>query len=445
MEMLRVKDNSQHLKATFNAVSGITQRVADKTLAQLEKEGVFVFPEMVSDAEDLSRDQMILKSVNGRYATSNVMGFLGYGHERLIIASRFSTAGQDYFLQYMLEKVIGMPNVLNLDTNANRENQLFNLLLFMFPYYLKRAMRKGIFKTYINKKYNDANPKGTLDVARHIKENTPFIGNIAYTKRELSYDNDVMELIRHTIEFIKHKPHGDTLLGKVKDEVEKVTCVTNGYSHKDKTKVLRQNKKKPIRHAYYHEYRSLQKLCIMILEQEKHQFGTGIRKVHGILFDGAWLWEEYVNTLIEDKFYHPMNKGGKGAQKLFTTSNGQTGLIYPDFISKDSENRIVADTKYKPIENIGNRDYLQVLAYMFRFDAAKGYYLYPNNSDEADLQMNLNQGSSYEKNIAAREDISVTKCGLTIPRDAESFEDFVFRLVQNESEFLEKFIGKRKE
>lgn len=82
---------------------------------------------------------------------------------------------------------------------------------------------------------------------------------------------------------------------------------------------------------------------------------------------------------------------------------------------------------------------------MFRFDAAKGYYLYPNNSDEADLQMNLNQGSSYEKNIAAREDISVTKCGLTIPRDAESFEDFVFRLVQNESEFLEKFIGKRKE
>lgn len=306
-------------------------------------------------------------------------------------------------------------------------------------------MRKGIFKTYINKKYNDANPKGTLDVARHIKENTPFIGNIAYTKRELSYDNDVMELIRHTIEFIKHKPHGDTLLGKVKDEVEKVTCVTNGYSHKDKTKVLRQNKKKPIRHAYYHEYRSLQKLCIMILEQEKHQFGTGIRKVHGILFDGAWLWEEYVNTLIEDKFYHPMNKGGKGAQKLFTTSNGQTGLIYPDFISKDSENRIVADTKYKPIENIGNRDYLQVLAYMFRFDAAKGYYLYPNNSDEADLQMNLNQGSSYEKNIAAREDISVTKCGLTIPRDAESFEDFVFRLVQNESEFLEKFIGKRKE
>ncbi|MCO0831477.1 McrC family protein [Fructobacillus sp. W13] len=140
-----------------------------------------------------------------------------------------------------------------------------------------------------------------------------------------------------------------------------------------------------------------------------------------------------------------MNKGGKGAQKLFTTSNGQTGLIYPDFISKDSENRIVADTKYKPIENIGNRDYLQVLAYMFRFDAAKGYYLYPNNSDEADLQMNLNQGSSYEKNIAAREDISVTKCGLTIPRDAESFEDFVFRLVQNESEFLEKFIGKRKE
>lgn len=44
-----------------------------------------------------------------------------------------------------------------------------------------------------------------IDVARHMKKNTPFIGNIAYSQREYSYDNDLMELVRHTIEYIKGK------------------------------------------------------------------------------------------------------------------------------------------------------------------------------------------------------------------------------------------------
>ena len=58
------------------------------------------------------------------------------------------------------------------------------------------------------------------------------------------------------------------------------------------------------------------------------------------------------------------------------------GLTYPDFISRDSEARVIADAKYKPIDNIGNKDYLQVLAYMFRFDAKKGFYFYPEMGEE---------------------------------------------------------------
>lgn len=54
----------------------------------------------------------------------------------------------------------------------------------------------------------------------------------------------------------------------------------------------------------------------------------------GIVCDGAWLWEEYINTLIGDSFYHPMNKEGKGKQYLFTSDKRFVGLIYPDFISK---------------------------------------------------------------------------------------------------------------
>lgn len=57
-----------------------------------------------------------------------------------------------------------------------------------------------------------------------------------------------------------------------------------------------------------------------------------------------------------------MNKIGIKAQKLFSDrSNKKTGEIYLDFIGKNPLNRIIADAKYKPAENVGNKDYLQVI------------------------------------------------------------------------------------
>lgn len=433
MNQFKIKDNSRINKDDFAEVRNVVRMVADKTLGELEKEGVFVFPEIIKDAEGITKDQMILQSFNESYCSSNIMGFLGFENERLIIESRFSTSNDDFFFQYLLERVLEFPNILDLKTDTNQDNRLFNLLLFLFPYYLRVAMRKGIFKTYIRNQYNDQNVKGTINVVRHITKNTPFIGNIAYNQREFSYDNYLMELIRHTIEFIKRKPYGNNLLRKVKDEVASVIDATNQYELYDRRKVIIENKKNPIHHAYYHEYRALQQLCIMILQHQKHQIGSGVRKIYGILFDGAWLWEEYINLLVGNVFYHPMNKGSKGAQRLF---DGNVGLIYPDFIGRDAFNRVIADAKYKPIENIGNKDYLQVLAYMFRFDAKHGYYLYPETEETDPLNLMLNQGSTYEKNVNARTNICVTKLGMHIPTSASSYAEFSDKMKLSEKEFI---------
>lgn len=432
MKLLRIKDNSQQKKDAFSQVAKLTGRIADKTLEQLEREGVFVFPETVKDAGDISRDQMILQSVNDTCRASNVMGFLGCGDERLIIDSRFCGEGEDFFFQYLLDKVLDFPNVVDLESDANQDNRLFNFLLFLFPYYLKTAMRKGLFKKYIRYRYNNGNVKGTIDVARHIEKNTPFVGNVAYSQREFSYDNCLMELVRHTIEFVKRKPYGNNLLVKVKDEVKLVVDATPGYEPYDRQKIIEQNKKNTVRHAYFREYLALQRLCLLILQHQKHQIGTGSRQIYGILFDGAWLWEEYINSLIKETFYHPMNKNGAGAQRLFDRN---VGLIYPDFISRNSETRIIADAKYKPVDNIGNRDYLQVLAYMFRFDAKTGYYLYPEAEGSDDLKLRMNCGSTYEANVTPRDDVSVTKHGLKIPVDALNYAEFSVRMKTCEQEF----------
>ena len=437
MKQLVIKDNQYSSKHNFDSVKDAAGSIADKTLFELEKEGVFVFPSCISDSEDLERDQMILQSCNDMYASGNVMGFLGLGDQRIIIESRFSKGNKDFFFQYLLEKVLDFPNFINLETSVNQDDKLFHLLLFLFPMYLQVAMRKGLFKTYIRKQYNDGNVRGTIDLARHIKGNIPFTGNIAYSQREYSYDNYLIELIRHTVEFIKGKPCGRLLLGTVKDEVDQIIQATPGYRAGDRKKVIDKNIKNVVRHAYYHEYRSLQRLCILILRDEQHQYGTGKRNVYGILFDGALLWEEYVNILIGEGFYHPRNKAKNGAQRLFA---GNVGLIYPDFIGKNNEQHAIADAKYKPIQNINGKDYLQVLAYMFRFDAKKGFYLYPE-ADDTDAQVfKLNKGTSYENNVFPREDVSVTKCGLNIPKEADDYADFVLRIQHEEQVFKEKIL-----
>ena len=437
MTIPRIEDNRRIPKSNLSNIPTLIGKIADKTFEQLERDGILVFPPRIHDYADITKDQMILQSVNDDYVFGNVMGFLGCGNERLVIQSRFSDA-DDYLLMYMLGKVLNFPNIVDLKTDADRENQLFNWLIFLFPYYLKTAMRKGVFKTYIRRSYNDTNIKGTIDIARHIQQNTPFAGNIAYNQREHSADNVIIELVRHTIEFINKKPYGYNLLSKVKDEVKLIADATPRYRQCDRRKIVSQNKQNPIRHAYYHEYRALQRLCLLILQHQRHQIGSGVRQIYGILFDGAWLWEEYIHTLIADYFHHPMNKGGKGAQQLFNENS--KGLIYPDFIGRNAQSRIIADAKYKPIDNIGNKDFLQVLAYMFRFDAKKGFYIYPDAEDNSDEELRLNSGSTYEGNVKERDDICVIKHGLKIPKNATSYDDFVLMMQANEEEFKRVFL-----
>lgn len=432
MEPFKIKDNSALPKSDFYPVQNLVNKIADKTMRQLEQEGVFVFPQTLSDIPDMEEDQIILQSHNQCYRTSNIMGFVGCGSQRLIIQSRFSTEGKDYFFQYLLERVMEYPNIVDMNVSSNQENLLFNLLLFLFPRYLKNALRKGLFKTYICKNYNDSHVTGQIDVARHITENTPFVGKIAYRQREYSCDNALTQLVRHTIEFIRRKKYGRQLLASVKDEVALIVNATPQYAVHDLQKVLSLNSKKPLRHAYYREYRNLQHLCVLILQHQRQQIGTGSRQIYGLLFDGAWLWEEYVHLLIEDSFYHPRNKAGKGAQRLFA---GKTGLIYPDFISRDSQNRTIGDAKYKPAQNIGNRDYLQLLAYMLRFDAQTGFYFYPDTQQSPGRRLQVNKGSTYEGNVEPRNDLCVIKLGLHIPLCNGNYQDFAQEMQRSENSF----------
>lgn len=437
---LTITDNAKEPKTKFSVIPALTGKIADKKLKALESEEVLIFPLDSAKKPPSSGERILWSDGADFYRSGNIMGFLGLKNERLVITSRFAGNDSDAFLNYLLTK--GPAKMINLPTDASQKERILNLPLLLFPDYLRRALRKGIFKTYIRHHYNDSKVRGTIDIARHIARNIPFIGNVAYSRREYSDDNYLMELVRHTIEFIKKQKFGNRILAGVRDEAERVREATPKYDPCDKMRVVAENARLPVRHAYYHEYRDLQRLCIWILkhpDEAWHRLGSGSHRIYGVLFDGAWLWEEYVAELISELFHHPNNRLQTNAQYLFTEQqNNRLGKIYPDFISKDKERRIIADAKYK--KELENLDDQQLLAYMFRFDAKKGYLLYPRSEKQSkkDVVYWLNRGSTYDRDVSPRKDVTVVHCGLEIPQDVGDYGDFCKEMQANEQAFIKR-------
>ena len=413
---MQLTDNQQALnKEEFiTEYPKISQVLLDRTLDNLSQEdSIFIFPNDLKNSPDLDKDQKILETVNQKIKTGNVIGFLGCGQERLTISSRFSSKSDDYFLHYLLQKVLNI-NLTSLDVGLSREERLYQLLIYLFPKYLEAAMRKGLYKEYQRFSHNDSHIKGVIDVVNHLKKNLPFTGNIAYTTREFTYDNPMMQLIRHTIEYIKNqKSLGRGIIYTNRENITEIIRVTPSYKQADRSKVIRLNQTKPLRHAYFREYRKLQELCLMILNREEHGLGYQEQKIHGILFDVAWLWEEYVHTLLPKDFIHPRNKEKKGGISVFS---GGKRKVFPDFYHK--ELKIVLDAKYKKLEltekGINRDDLFQLISYAYIIQAEKTGLIFP--SMEQSVNRKIGEVAGYG--------VQLKKWSIQIPQNTLSYNDF---------------------
>ena len=431
MEMkMRITDN-QHkiIKEDFVAeYPKISQLLLDRTLGNLSQEdNIFIFPSDLEYSPDLDKDQKILETVNREIKTGNVIGFLGYGQERLTISSRFSNESDDYFLHYLLQKVLNI-NLNSLDTALSREDKLYQLLMYLFPKYLQAALRKGHYKEYQRFSHNDSHIKGVVDVGNHLKKNLPFTGNVAYTTREFAFDNPIMQLIRHTIEFMKNqKSIGRGVLENLstsRENVAEIVRVTPSYKIADRAKIIRLNQTKPLRHAYFREYRKLQELCLMILNREEHGLGYQEQKIHGILFDVAWLWEEYVHTLLPEEFIHPRNKDKTDGISVFSNRERK---VYPDFY--DRERKIVLDAKYKKLEltekGINRDDLFQLISYAYILQAEKAGLIFPSIDQTVSSEIGKVEGYG----------VLLKKWSIQVPQKASSYSEFYEMLGKSEKIF----------
>ena len=427
---MQLTDNQQALNKEEFIIEypKISQVLLDRTLDNLSQEdSIFIFPNDLKNSPDLDKDQKIFETVNQKIKTGNVIGFLGCGQERLTISSRFSTESDDYFLHYLLQKVLNI-NLTSLDVGLSREERLYQLLIYLFPKYLEVAMRKGLYKEYQRFSHNDSHIKGVIDVVNHLKKNIPFTGNIAYTTREFAFDNPIMQLIRHTIEFMKNqKSIGRGVLENLstsRENVAEIVRVTPSYKIADRAKIIRLNQTKPLRHAYFREYRKLQELCLMILNREEHGLGYQEQKIHGILFDVAWLWEEYIHTLLPGEFIHPRNKDRTDGISVFSNRERK---VYPDFY--DRERKIVLDAKYKKLEltekGINRDDLFQLISYAYILQAEKAGLIFPSIDQTVSSEIGKVEGYG----------VLLKKWSIQVPQKASSYSEFYEMLGKSEKIF----------
>jgi 5-methylcytosine-specific restriction endonuclease McrBC regulatory subunit McrC len=177
------------------------------------------------------------------------------------------------------------------------------------------------------------------------------------------------------------------------------------------------------------------------------QYSQSNSPVYGILFDGAWLWEEYLATILcdtklaEKQFLHPSNKTGEGGIKLFDNSQNDDDeiafskcyrRIYPDFYRK---NQIILDAKYKHLENGFVRDDLyQIISYMHTMKILRGGFIFPIS-----LTTSTNQSCEIEVKTFKLANDSGTVCTIAfpVPKNTENYKEFSVLMISQEKSLIQ--------
>lgn len=376
--------------------------IAGKDLKSLVSLGVLFIPPSLSDIE-YAEDSGPLITLEGAYGdaypdevkvtTGNLMGFLSVGDTEVSITSRFTDKREkDYFLQYMLSRTFHI-NIID-SGHTYTSDGFFDIFVLLFPGLLKEALRKGVYRAYTRNEYNSSSPRGAVDMKRHLRDNIPFLGRTAYTAREYTYDNSVTELVRHTIEYIERSSPFRSILisdNETKESVRIIRECTPSYKLQKRLSVIKANRKKVL-HPYFMEYGPLQKLCLLILGREKISYAISDESISGIIFDGAWLWEEYLARVLSESslgFTHSSNIRKEGGLDIYSRYR-----LYPDYYKRrgekteDAPYNTVLDAKYRRLDTSFGRDnLLQLVTYMHMLPSLRGALISPVESTSEALEV----------------------------------------------------------
>lgn len=227
----------------------------------------------------------------------------------LEIRCRFDTGEKAFFLLAMLLSLTNDKPPVNPKLVNVAFHQVMDIfLLFMFKNQLAEAAKKGIFRKYQRFENNDSRPHGTIDIARHIRENMRLNhGKIAYHYREFAANNPVNHLILAACKRLREKFPWlcETFIDCEEDVHSTLNMLQTelGYSKTNVRNIVKENLR-PITHPYFLEYEDLRKTCLKILRDESVSIFDAddaqcSEETESLCVDVTWLWEKFLEHCLE--------------------------------------------------------------------------------------------------------------------------------------------------
>lgn len=355
---------------------------------------------------------VLLRKSGSQCFTGNYVGVLSLGNDSIEIYSRFEDEEHKFaFINHMLNKIYDLNDLLLTKGGNNKTDiNLDFLLKTTFLSKLRKAYSEGEYKSYEKVHKNDTSPRGTIDIARHIKLNLcPENYKVAYSYNEYTSKNSYIYLVRLCYEMLFQ--NGKKPKGK---EVDDLLFKSQDYWSYDKRQIIHKNENKPITSPLFKCHRELQKFCLDMLRHKKmtlDSFGTEDGK-YGVLIDCAWLWEEYIATLLKDYFIHK-TMSSKEKDCLFADEMGEPfQRIIPDYVGKNYL-PVIADAKYMNL--YGKRDlqdeqrnsvYYKTVMYMLRYQSKLGMIFYPSKSEDVNAK---DESKAKTQDIKTKENVKGSK------------------------------------
>ncbi|MFN3691305.1 MAG: 5-methylcytosine restriction system specificity protein McrC [Fervidobacterium sp.] len=351
----------------------------------------------------------------GEINTKNYVGILkGYieldGKEKfevtIEIGSRFDTSDKQFFLVYLLSFVYKINIYEKLNPKDSENSSIWTwLTVIAFKYILENAFNNGLFKKYRSFENNDCKVKGVVNLERHIKYNIPFNGKIAYNKRELTYDNEIMHLILHAFDVL-NKRFPDKIskfmnkTSKAYEAICTIREVAPNYKSENVQSLISKCYRR-ITHPYYHKYEPLRKICLLILKNKGISFfDRESSDINGVIININKLWEIFLYKILSEKIENTkenfkVNSQAKVVLQLKKTEDKEENFtLKPDFVIEKEKTKYVLDAKYKvnwenfiSTSNITDvlDDYRQITNYVYLLNANWGGVIFPYKESKQDL------------------------------------------------------------
>ena len=376
--------------------------------------------------------KIVTQGNKGEYWTQQYIGLLQITSdgtkEEVFIRSRFDVNESCEFSKYMLNKALGLKaNILQkVEPSVGRGEILDLILAIIFTMQIARAYRKGIYRRYRTYENNDSKLKGRIDVARHIRLNPIFNGNIAYSSREYTADNDMNRMILTAYTSLQKRQPGrmrelEKKYAPVKDFISQLKNIMQPASRQEARKLVQKERKK-ITHAVYSDWESVRKTAILILKYMGIAPEDDGTNVNGILINMNYIWERYLVQIVKEKIENKYQIEGKKSFGIFFPNDQsnesprelklQPGelKLQPDLVISDKdEPLLIIDAKYKnEWENVASdklgkpdrEDCFQIMSYMYRAKCKFGGIFCPQTKvrDESDNgKMSLKEYFIFEK------------------------------------------------